>query len=95
MKAPTVIPIKIKDYTVRQSSYDVVGKVPIRSIIFGSSGSGKTVLLQNMFLTYKGCFVRIHIFSHSVDVDSLWNRVNTYIEKEKKVKHTDEEPIYF
>ena len=50
MNAPTVLPIKIKDYTVRQSNYDVVGKLPIRSIILGPSGSGQTVRLQNMIL---------------------------------------------
>ena len=42
----------MKKYAVKQSSYDVVGKLPIRSIILGPSGSGKTVLLQNMIYIY-------------------------------------------
>ena len=96
MNAPTVLPIKIKDYTVRQSNYDVVGKLPIRSIILGPSGSGQTVRLQNMILDiYKGCCERIYIFSPSTDVDSSWLPGEKYIEKDMKVQRTDEEPIYF
>ena len=96
MNAPTVLPIKIKDYTVRQSNYDVVGKLPIRSIILGPNGTGQTVSLQNMILDiYKSCCERIYIFSPSIDVDSSWLPVKKYIEKDMKVQSTDEEPIYF
>ena len=85
-----------KDYTVGQSSYEVVGKLPIRSIILGHLGSSKTVLLQNMILDiYKGCFERFYIFSPSIDVDSPWLPVQTYFEKEMKVKQADEKPINF
>ena len=48
MNAPKVEPIKIKKYTVKQSNYGIVGKLPIRDVILGPSGSSKTVLLQNM-----------------------------------------------
>ena len=86
----------MKEYTVKQSTYDVVGKLPIRSIILGPSGSGKTVLLQNMVLDiYKGCFNRVYIFSPSIDVDASWLPVKKYIEKEMGVKRTDDDPIYF
>jgi len=44
---------------------------------------------------YKGCCSRIYIFSPSIDVDSTWLPVKEYIEKEMKVKHSKEEPIYF
>ena len=72
------------------------GKLPIRSVILGPSGSGKTVLLSNMILDiYKGCFSRVYIFSPSIEVDSTWVPVKEYIEKEMKVKHSTEEPIYF
>ena len=95
-KAPKIEPIQVKEYTVKQSDYEVVGKLPIRSVILGPSGSGKTVLLQNMILNiYKGCFSRIYIFSPSIDVDSTWVPVKDYIEKHMKVKHTDKDPIYF
>ena len=93
---PKIEPIEVKEYTVKQSEYDVVGKLPIRSVILGPSGSGKTVLLQSMILDiYRGCFSRIYVFSPSIDVDSTWNPVKEYIEKKMKVKHSDEEPIFF
>ena len=44
---------------------------------------------------YKNFFERIYIFSPSIDVDSSWLPVKKYIEKEMKVQHTEEEPIYF
>ena len=63
----------MKKYAVKQSSYDVVGKLPIRSIILGPSGSGKTVLLQNMILDiYKGCFNSFYIFSPSIEEAASW-----------------------
>jgi len=33
MTTPKIEPINIKDYTVKQSKYETVGKLPIRSII--------------------------------------------------------------
>ena len=47
---PTIKPIKLKEYEVKQSKYNVVSKLPIRSIILGPSGSGKSILLQNFIL---------------------------------------------
>ena len=95
-KTPKVEPIKVEEYTVKQSKYEVCGKLPIRSVILGPSGSGKTVLLQNMILDiYRDCFSRIFIFSPSIEVDMTWRPVKEYIEKHMKVKHTAEEPIYF
>ena len=95
-KTPKVEPIHVQEYTVKQSKYDVCGKLPIRSVILGPSGSGKTVLLQNMILDiYKDCFSRIFIFSPSIEVDATWRPVKDYIEKHMEVKNTPEEPIYF
>ena len=72
-KTPKIEPILTKDFEVKQSKYDVAGKLPIRSVILGPSGSGKTVLLQNMILDiYRDCFSRIYIFSPSIDVDQTW-----------------------
>ena len=86
----------MKEYTVKQSTYDVVGKLPIRSLILGPSGSGKTVLLQNMTLDiYRGRFNRVYIFSPSIDVYASWLPVKKYIENEMGVKRTDDDPIYF
>jgi hypothetical protein len=50
MTTPKIEPINIKDYTVKQSKYETVGKLPCRSILCAPSGGGKTVLLQNMVL---------------------------------------------
>ena len=95
-KSPKIEPIQLTEFTVKQSKYDVVGKLPIRSVILGPSGSGKTVLLQSMILDlYRDCFDRIYIFSPSIDVDHTWKPVKEYIEKHMKVQHTDKEPIYF
>jgi ABC-type transporter Mla maintaining outer membrane lipid asymmetry ATPase subunit MlaF len=72
-KTPKVEPIQVKEFTVKQSKYDVCGKLPIRSVILGPSGSGKTVLLQNMILDiYRDCFSRIFIFSPRIEVDMTW-----------------------
>ncbi len=50
-KAPKKVePIHVKEVTVKQSKYEVCGKLPFRSVILGPSGSGKMVLLQNMIL---------------------------------------------
>lgn len=93
---PTIQPLSVKEYETKQSKYDQCGKLPIRSCILGPSGSGKTVLLQNMILDiYRDCFSRIYIFSPSIEVDQTWEPVKQYIEHHMKVKHTDEEPIYF
>lgn len=95
MLVPKIEPISVKEYTVKQSKYEVVGKLPIRSVILGPSGSGKTVLLQNMILDiYRDCFSKIFIFSPSIHVDASWLPVKEYIEKHMKVMNTDEEPIY-
>ena len=88
-KAPKVEPIRVQEYTVKQSKYEVCGKLPIRSVILGPSGSGKTVLLQNMILDiYRDCFSRIFIFSPSIEVDATWGPVKNYIEKRTRVKDT-------
>ena len=89
-------PIKTNEYSVKQSKYDVCGKLPIRSVILGPSGSGKTVLLQNMILNlYKGCFERIYVFSPSVNHDQTWNSVKEYIEDTLDAHETDDEKFYF
>ena len=37
-KTPKIEPIQVKEYTAKQSEYDIVGKLPIRSVILGPSG---------------------------------------------------------
>ena len=60
---PKIQPIKLKEYAVKQSKYNVVSRLPMRSVILGPSGSGKSILLQNFILDiYKDCFSRVYIF---------------------------------
>ena len=89
MQTPKVVPIQIKEYTVKQSSYNVVGQLPIRSIILGPSGSGKLSSCK----TWVWISIRIalleFICSPSLDVDSSWLPVKKYTKNEIKVKYTD------
>ncbi len=96
-KVPDIKPIKLKEYNVKQSKYNMVGRVPIRQIVLGPSGCGKGIYIQNEILDiYKNLFSRIFIFSPSIEVDyQTWKPVKDYIEKDMGLKHTEEEPIYF
>ena len=91
---PKITPFKVKEYQVKQSNYNHVSKLPTRSIINAASGSGKTVLIQNLILDiYKGCFSRIQIFSPSIDIDDTWLPVKKYIEEE--LAKTEDEKTYY
>ena len=63
MNAPKIEPFKIKEYTVKQSNYGIVGSLPIRAVILGPSGSSKTVLLQNMILEIYKQFLKGFTYS--------------------------------
>ena len=92
---PVVEPIKLKEYEIKQSKYQMVAKLPMRSVLLGPSGSGKTVLLVSMILDiYRDCFARIYIWSPSVFVDQSWEPVKKYIDKDLKI-NSDKEKIYF
>ena len=73
MNIPIVKPINEIKYEFKQSKYANVPKVPFRAIVFGPSGSGKSVLLVSLILDiYKDVFQRVFVFSPSVDHDSIW-----------------------
>ena len=80
-----------------ESRYPVVGKLPIRAIALGPSGSGKSILLQNMIIDiYKGSFERIYVFSPSIDVDmAVWQPVKNHIKNVLKLEETDNEQFYY
>ncbi len=81
---------------MKQSENEARGKLPIRSVMLGPSGSGETVLLQSMIPDiYRDCCSQIYIFSPSIEVDQTWAPVKSYIEKHAKVNNTDEASIYF
>ena len=91
---PVVEPIKLKEYESRQSKYQMVAKLPMRSVLLGPSGSGKTVLLVSMILDiYRDCFARIYIWSPSAFVDQSWEPVKKYIEKYLKINSDKEKYI--
>ena len=48
--SPTIAQQKVDEYTVKQSKYEHVGQLPMRSMLVAPSGGGKTVLLQNLIL---------------------------------------------
>ena len=92
---PTIEPIKVKQYEVKQSKYPQCGKLPVRSILLAPSGGGKGVLLQNMILDiYRNCFERVYIFSPSIHVDQTWLPVKEYLDKTINLKE-DEPPLYY
>ena len=95
MLAPKITPIQLKEYNCKQSKYsDVAPKLPMRSMLVGPSGGGKTVLLTNMILDiYRDCFSRVYIWSPSINVDSTWKPVKDYIRDH--IKPNDREKCYF
>ena len=92
---PMITLVKCKEFTSKQSKYDVVGKLPLRDILLAPSGGGKKVLMSNMILDiYKDCFDRIYLFSPSIDVDKTWKPVKEYIEKSLKTKSRQRKDIF-
>ena len=94
MATPSLKPIEFKEHTCKQGNYgDIVPKLPMRSMLVGPPGSGKTVLLTNMILDiYKGCFSRISIWSPSIEVDNTWKPVKNHIRD--SIKPSDGETCF-
>ena len=91
MTTPTLKPIHLKEHSCSQGhSGDIVPKLPMRRMLVGPRGSGKTVLLTNMILDiYKGCFSRVYIWSPSVEVDNTWEPVKDFIRDHIKPNDRD------
>ena len=95
MDIPIVKPINEINYEFKQSKYSNVPKVPFRALIFGPSGSGKSVLLVSLILDiYRNVFQRVYVFSPSVNHDSIWLPVKKYVKDELKVNE-DKEKCFF
>lgn len=93
---PKIEPIKVQEFEVKQSKYEVAGKLPTRAIVCAPSGGGKTVLLSNLILNiYRNCFSRIYIFSPSIDIDYTWVPVKKYIAHDMKALETEDDKFYF
>ena len=73
-EAPIIKPIKLHEFACKQSKYDPhVGKLPMRSLLLGPSGSGKGILLQNMVLDiHKGWLEQVFSFSPIIKIDHTW-----------------------
>jgi len=92
---PEVRPRKIAEFKCKQSRFPQVPKLPMHALIYGPSGSGKSILLQSMTLDiYKGCFERIYMFSPSIHLDHTWKEVRMYIREELGVDDK-KEPCFF
>ena len=63
MSFPKVQPIKLKEYTSKQSQHTQCAKLPMRSMVLGPSGSGKAILLQNMILDMKVALTKYIFFT--------------------------------
>ena len=87
MQMPIIKPAEVKEYIFRQSKYAIAPKLPVRSVVLGPSGSGKSVLLQSMILDiYRGSFDQIYIFSPSVEVDdTIWGPIKKYIDEKVNI----------
>ena len=83
---PEVRPHKVPEFKVKQSRYPHVPQLPMRAIVYGPSGTGKTILLSNFVLDiYKSCFSRWFVWSPSCHLDHTWIAVKNYVRNEMGV----------
>ncbi len=70
MTSPNIKPSSTKACHAKQSTYAMCAEPPMRSVILGPSGSGESVLIQNMMLNiYKDCFEKIFDISPAIHID--------------------------
>ncbi len=85
METPTVKPLATKKFNAKQSKYGMCAELPMKSIILGPSGSGKSVLLQNMMMDiYKYCFEKISI-SPTIHIEKSREPINKYMTEKLKM----------
>ena len=88
-------PYKSTEYIFDQSKYNIAAQLPMRSLIVGPSGTGKSVLLHNMIMNiYRGCFNRVYIFSASIHVDMSWQPVIKYLKNDLKQDEIKEQYLF-
>ena len=94
MSGPLITANKTKNYTIKQSKYNVVPELPFKSIIYAPSHSGKTVLITNLIENvYRDCFERVYIFSPSIEIDDNWISTKKYLDNAITVG--DDEPSLY
>ena len=80
MPVPLIVPHKTKNYHIKQSKYEIVPKLPFKSLIYSPSGGGKTVLITNLIENvYRDCFERIYVVSPSINIDDAWKSTKRYL----------------
>ncbi len=93
---PDIKPVKCQEYDIPCSKYPQCGKLPLRQILLGPSGSGKGILLQNMILdVYRGCFERVFIWSPSINLDDNWKPVKEYLNDDKLMPNKNGDKLYY
>ena len=94
MSVPLIVPHKTKNYHIKQSRYEIVPKLPFKSLIYAPSGSGKTVLITNLIENvYRDCFERIYVFSPSINIDDAWKSTKRYLNE--SITLGDNEPSLY
>ena len=69
--------------------------LPLRTVVLGPSGTGKTVVLVSLLLEqFRGTFSRIFVFSPSIWCDYTWRPVIEYSARELGVDQQSE-PTFF
>jgi len=89
---PHIAPAKgMRKFEFKQSLYKhLEGMAVLRSIVCGSSASGKSILLQQLVLdVFAGVFERVFLSSKTAFSDHTWEPVLKYIRKE--LKHPEDE----
>jgi len=97
MAVPKIEPAKgTRMFDFRRSRYEHLKNFNVlRSLCVAKSGSGKTVLLQQLILNVfrdpngKSIFERVYVFSPTVNDDSVWEPVMDFCRKE--LKHPEDE----
>ena len=91
MSVPQIKPVNTRSFEFKQSRYKhLEGFNVLRSLVVGSSGSGKGILLQNLILNvFEGVFERVYLFSRTAFSDTNWEPVFKYIRK--TLKHPEDE----
>ena len=95
MKGALVRQHPTPQYSTAGSDLDHMPPTPLRGIVLGPSGTGKTVVMVSMLLDhYRGAFSRIFVFSPSVDIDMTWQPVKKYVHETLGVD-PDKEQCFF
>jgi hypothetical protein len=85
-----VVPKRVKEWEVDQSRHEHLPAVPLRMIVAGPSGVGKTQLLQSIILDFyrtkggKSVFARVYVFSPSCFADPVWGPVRKFRKKKER-----------